>query len=160
VRKSHISIICTVLMLSSCGKPNDVSIPIDISKKGATEQSFELYGKYKNVVEIAFSREFVSFEKIRELVGSSGVCPPNQGSCPHGVVIPITWSILDTNGNIVATNSISSVEAHGWSKEYVFRNIGEFSSEPGEYLLKVELSKDTPEFKGIKAHIAIHGPNK
>ena len=156
----RIGILFVMVILVACQKPNYITVPIEISKKGIVESTVIINGKHQNRIQIVFSRKYLSLEKERELVGSGGICPPKNTNCPKGIKIPIKWSLFNKNGKIIATKELDSIEANGWAGEYVYRYIGEFSAKPGEYRFIVETLKNNPEFEKIETHIEISGPNK
>lgn len=134
--------------------------PITLAPRGSVEQNIQIKSKVNYVVDIVFAKGSTPHEKLKELIGAMGICQIGE-ACSKGVAIPVRWTLRSTeNGNIVASGEVNSFESSAWSAADVYRRIGGFSVDRGNYLFKLEVLRDVPELAILRTRVLIYHPFK
>jgi len=153
-------LIVFLMLASGCTPPPmPMSTPINLAPRGTIEQNIHIEGRKHYTVEFQFSRDGVSFEKLKELIGAMHICQIGA-PCPRGVEIPVRWSLQNESSKIVASGEVVTTDSSGWSVAEVSRLIGGFTVDPGRYMFKMEVLKDIPELAFLKTRVTIYHRSK
>jgi len=133
---------------------------ITFSPPSTIEENVEIRLPEKFAIEFMFDRNSIEFEKLKKYIGAMGLCKTSE-ECSKGIVVPIRWKLLDKKSGIVsAQGEVETQDSSGWSGAHVYRHIGTFQVNPGEYTFKAEILRDIPELSFLSANIAISIPAK
>jgi hypothetical protein len=124
--------------------------PIALNPAGKISNLIEIRMPQRYVMDLVFCREGHDLEKLNKLIG--GVYIEER----KGIIIPVKWSLKAVRTNeIVLQNQVQTQGAHGWSRKYVNRFIGNITVKPGAYNLEVEILQSIPELQGVDTRIQL-----
>ena len=133
-------------------------VPLGMYAGSSLVRHFEapLADRYR--LRLEFSRTVRGVNADDLFGGAAGAHPASREA--QGIGVPLAWQIAETtSGRVVAAGETVAYGAHSFSTHVVSREVAWVRLQPGEYVLRAEVTGAVPELRAVPTRIALDTPS-